>query len=282
MHDGDNAQQILIKAATTPARPFATVMPGTPAALCDVIDRALAFERSRRWSSAVAMREALKGASRQAFGAVPTPESTGAIVDELAEHEKTRILGPTEVSRVLELVGGARAPEGSSRKVHNAGAVTAEAVATDSVGRGTAARPRGVMAGAVVLAALGIVGVLVVAMRGAPATDSKGPGTPSRASAAAATVAASALAPASTSPWAPVAPAAPVVPVVPEETPVSSAAPRPAPAAPPVTKHTVTPSPMVAATPAPATSAPTPARPRCDPPYEFDDKGNKRWKRECL
>ena len=35
---------------------------------------------------------------------------------------------------------------------------------------------------------------------------------------------------------------------------------------------------------APLTAAPpsAPNKPSCNPPYEFDENGNKRWKRECL
>ena len=40
VHEADNAQQILVKAATTPARPLRTVLPEVPEVLCEVVDRA--------------------------------------------------------------------------------------------------------------------------------------------------------------------------------------------------------------------------------------------------
>jgi hypothetical protein len=39
------------------------------------------------------------------------------------------------------------------------------------------------------------------------------------------------------------------------------------------------PHPQAAPAAAPPASA---AKPNCNPPYEFDESGNKRWKRECL
>jgi hypothetical protein len=59
VHEGANAARLLVQAATTPARPLAEVAPRVPAAVCAVVDRALAFDRSARWPSARAMRDAL-------------------------------------------------------------------------------------------------------------------------------------------------------------------------------------------------------------------------------
>ncbi len=275
VHEGDNSQQILIKAATARARPFAEVMPRAPAALCQVIDRALSFDKSERWLSAVEMREALKGASRQAFGAIPTAASVAAILDELDEHGKTRVLGPSDVSRVLALVSGSRSGTVAPRRSANAGAVTAEAVASDSVVQQAMPKSRGGTAGAIAVALLGIGGLIFFAVRGGSPTSSKTLPTASSASAVAVPpVVASVSAPASTSTWTPVAPTAPA------ETAEPIAPPRPVPVATQAVKRTATPPAVVAPTP-PVTPAPA-AKPRCDPPYEFDDKGNKRWKRECL
>jgi tRNA A-37 threonylcarbamoyl transferase component Bud32 len=275
VHEGANSQQILVRAATSPARAFAEVMPGAPASLCEVVDRALAFEKSKRWSSAAGMREALSVASRKAFGVIPTPASIAAMVAEMAEHEKRTVLAPTEAPEVLALpssghvltLASGRDPGPPPRRSPFAGAVTAEAVSSDSaVGPGVA-RPRMARARIVGVAALGVGGLLLIAMRGALSKDSKSVGTATHASTAAVPPAApSALPPAvpsASSTWTPVLAAAPV------ETVVSTDALKPAPIAPPVAKHTAAPAPSV-------------AKPSCDPPYEFDAKGDKRWKRECL
>ena len=68
VHDGDNAQQIVVAAATKPAPLLSTVAGHVPAEVAQVIDRALAFEKADRWPTAVAMREALQAASTAALG----------------------------------------------------------------------------------------------------------------------------------------------------------------------------------------------------------------------
>jgi len=79
VHDGDNAQQLLIAAATKPAPLLSTLAPHVPGEVAKVIDRALAFEKPDRWPSALAMREALQAASTTALG---TP------IQPLAKREK--------------------------------------------------------------------------------------------------------------------------------------------------------------------------------------------------
>jgi len=60
VHEAENAQQIMIRAATAPAPPLASALVDAPATLCQVIDRALRFDKAARWSSAADMRDALK------------------------------------------------------------------------------------------------------------------------------------------------------------------------------------------------------------------------------
>jgi serine/threonine protein kinase len=59
VHEGASGQEQLILSATMPAPPLASVEPDVPAALAAVVDRALAFDRGRRWLDAVAMQEAV-------------------------------------------------------------------------------------------------------------------------------------------------------------------------------------------------------------------------------
>jgi len=72
VHEGENAPQIMVKAATTQARPLANVAGGVPAPIAQVIDRALAFDKAARWPSASAMREGLEQACRAALGEAPS------------------------------------------------------------------------------------------------------------------------------------------------------------------------------------------------------------------
>src|SRR5262249_18321154 len=68
VHEAENASEILVHAATRPARPLADVAPEVPAALRAVIDRALAFEKAARWAGAAEMDAALGAACREALG----------------------------------------------------------------------------------------------------------------------------------------------------------------------------------------------------------------------
>ena len=46
VHEADNTQMLLVKAATTPARKVASLMPAMPPGSREVIDRALAFDKT--------------------------------------------------------------------------------------------------------------------------------------------------------------------------------------------------------------------------------------------
>jgi serine/threonine-protein kinase len=86
VHEGDNAQQIMIRAATTPAQLFSSVFTEAPPLIAEVIDRALAFEKGERWGNAAAMREALRSAAKSAFGHSITPEALASIVEEFGDQ----------------------------------------------------------------------------------------------------------------------------------------------------------------------------------------------------
>lgn len=75
VHQGENAQQLLVAAATKAARPMATVASHVPQPVADVIDRALAFDKKDRWPTAIAMREALQAASLAVSGTAIGPLS---------------------------------------------------------------------------------------------------------------------------------------------------------------------------------------------------------------
>jgi len=60
VHPETNPVALLAATAQRPARSLASVAPGVPRAVVDIIDKALAFEKSDRWASAGEMREALR------------------------------------------------------------------------------------------------------------------------------------------------------------------------------------------------------------------------------
>ena len=68
MHLADTAEETLIKAATEPAPPLASVVEGVPASVGALLDKALATDKSARWQSASEMLEALDSAYLSAFG----------------------------------------------------------------------------------------------------------------------------------------------------------------------------------------------------------------------
>ena len=67
-HEGDNASQVLVNAATKAARSLGTALPEAHPALVALVDKALAFEKKDRWETAAAMREALRKSSGEITG----------------------------------------------------------------------------------------------------------------------------------------------------------------------------------------------------------------------
>jgi serine/threonine-protein kinase len=69
VHDGENATQVLISAATSQARSLSTAVARAHPAIVALIDKALAFDSDDRWASAVDMRAAVMAAHETVFGA---------------------------------------------------------------------------------------------------------------------------------------------------------------------------------------------------------------------
>jgi len=279
VHEADNAQQVLVLAATKRARPLAKVVPAAPTAFCEVVDKALAFDKSHRWASAQEMAEALEAACTAAFGMVPDPDAVAEMVEEIGEGSTMpRVKAAPAPPVKVELARSIAAPQTPSF----AGPTTAVPVETNpSLRAGLPTRParRKILAVMASSAAAGtaIVVAAFVAFRAGPAS----PQATSASGTTQATVAepgASSSRPAARPPEPPPEhvdrPANVPVELLPQAAPIATpglrlrpaAVPQPAPATPP-------------AGPPPSAS---PSRRSCDPPYEFDEKGNKIWKRDCL
>lgn len=84
VHMGSTAAETTVFAATRPAPPLATVAPEVPAAIAEVIDRALAFKPEDRWPSAQAMRGALTKARDATIGKPARDEDGGKVVVDSA------------------------------------------------------------------------------------------------------------------------------------------------------------------------------------------------------
>jgi serine/threonine-protein kinase len=80
VHEADNGQQILIKAATQRARSLSSAMKNAPKELVDVVDRSLAFDKGERWADASAMRDALAKACEAATGRAPSAAALARLV----------------------------------------------------------------------------------------------------------------------------------------------------------------------------------------------------------
>jgi hypothetical protein len=72
VHNAETAQELMVKAATQPARSLASAAPHESPVTVGIIDRALAFQREDRWESAQAMRDALINARPEG---APSPEA---------------------------------------------------------------------------------------------------------------------------------------------------------------------------------------------------------------
>jgi serine/threonine-protein kinase len=70
VHQGENAPQIMVAAATRAASPIASVMPDVPPEVAAIVDRGLAFQKADRWSSAAEMRDAIAQVYQSTFGEV--------------------------------------------------------------------------------------------------------------------------------------------------------------------------------------------------------------------
>jgi eukaryotic-like serine/threonine-protein kinase len=69
VHEGESAAEMLVAAANFPARSLASVERGLPPKLVEIVDRALLFDKSKRWANARAMQNALRSIpGRQALG----------------------------------------------------------------------------------------------------------------------------------------------------------------------------------------------------------------------
>jgi serine/threonine-protein kinase len=83
VHDGESASELMVYAATRPASSLAALRPDLPREVVAIVDRALAFQKSDRWPSAAAMRDAIASTYRGLFGEGLSLSSLGAAVSAL-------------------------------------------------------------------------------------------------------------------------------------------------------------------------------------------------------
>jgi serine/threonine-protein kinase len=262
VHRADHPQQALILAGTEHAPPVGSIFPEIPEGICKVVDRALKFDQADRWPDAKEMRDALREASEAAFGEVP---SRSRLVELIQAQGAGSIRPPA---------GDSLNPGPHSSPPTLAGPTTAEPVTTDPAIvppqslPAPSLRRRALLLGAPAAVVLLIIGI-IIARSGAPAAPA---------------ASASAASPPNDAPA-----AAPESPPVPAEAPPAAvtAALTSTPPSPPAVRTASAPEvSRPAASPPRTKPATAPARnaaPKgCNPPYELDANGNKKWKRECL
>jgi serine/threonine-protein kinase len=107
VHDAETAPQLFVKLATQHPRSLSVVVPNAPPAIVTAVDYALVIDKTRRWPSAEAMRDALGQAMQGAF-AVMTPRAR--IASAVAAH----LGGPTPATPGWQGAAGGLAPAGLS------------------------------------------------------------------------------------------------------------------------------------------------------------------------
>lgn len=71
VHHGETLNTVLLSAMTKQAPPLQSLVPDMPAELCAIVDRALAFQKDKRWPDARAMQRAIR-AVRQSMPTTPS------------------------------------------------------------------------------------------------------------------------------------------------------------------------------------------------------------------
>ncbi len=135
VHNASTPNEIMILTATTPARSLAVAAPATPKAIVDVVDKAVAFEKSQRWTSAKAMQHALRQAAFQGGQlSMPPPPSSdlegpGGFSAAGGSGAYTT-LNPARISNVPSIAPPP--PESSAAGVPQAGNTTLSSSATST------------------------------------------------------------------------------------------------------------------------------------------------------
>lgn len=60
IHNAETLNKVLLSAMTQQAPPLSTIVPDVPRDLCEIVDRALMFDRDKRWADAASMQRALR------------------------------------------------------------------------------------------------------------------------------------------------------------------------------------------------------------------------------
>jgi len=102
VHEGENARQVMLRAATIPARSLSNVMPDAPSSVVRLLTKALEFEKDSRWPTAAAMRDAIVSVHVEMFGE-PRHETLQCLFDNLPDIAQTEAMRPgTSIQTIAE------------------------------------------------------------------------------------------------------------------------------------------------------------------------------------
>jgi serine/threonine-protein kinase len=304
----------MIKSATTPARSVASVMPDLPREVIALIDRALEFDRAKRWPDATTMRDAItaahqaafresisstalsslvaagnEAAARTALGAVPSSATPGSVAATVDARGIPETLDATAIARTV--------PAAPVTKL--LGMTTSQPVSTEMPRAATPAVPHSgpkpgrrvgviVAVAGLLIASASTVGLVVSRRKPpegslAPARASEDSALPAFGATGATATIGQPLAPSAVRPD-----AADVVSIPPTVTAPGGGAPAVATAA-RTSRGPIAPArsaiPLATTSASPVAPAPPPAppsRPSCDPPFTIDAAGHRRPKPECI
>jgi serine/threonine-protein kinase len=99
VHEAETAEEVIVRAATQPARSLAAVAKDAPAAIVALVDRALRFSRDERWPDARAMQAAIGEAHAALYG---EPISAASIEPAPATVPRAAVEEPDAVGRAQE------------------------------------------------------------------------------------------------------------------------------------------------------------------------------------
>jgi len=97
LHEGSTESELLIKMATLPAPALRSVAPSVSPEVCAIVDRALAFDVSRRYPTARAMREDVE----RVLGAHAPPQAPTPVSIRASKSAEVSVDGPTMAAPAL-------------------------------------------------------------------------------------------------------------------------------------------------------------------------------------
>lgn len=108
VHEGETANEMIVSAATSPARSLARLLPDAPVGLVQLVDQALSYDKQGRFESAIEMRRHLRGTRRAA--SVPSePPRAAAVPSEpprapsVPPADRSARHAPVEVAATMPL-----------------------------------------------------------------------------------------------------------------------------------------------------------------------------------